>query len=790
MDKSPVITHVMEPLVPGTLTVMTVGALKADTKVFAIALPDSDAGLPSDTPPAIQSKGVEWPIAQRKDECVTVDTAAVPFGVCALDTVSSFRASTAYIANRPRLDWACPSDAVAGSDFRILGRCLVSIDRYPTVDRTKPVSFGGFLKEATRVVAKNRETGQLTDIPVRKSNCYEVHLRVPKGLPAGTYDFYAHNGRGGAWGWSDPLRVNVVKATRWPAKVFRVDAHVQPEDKSASPAIKRAMEAIAKNGGGVLEFAEGTFSITETIVLPPRTVVRGQGPDLTRLVTPGENGPFPPYVLFTGDRDFTISDLRVLTVYTGIIVCAPLFNPAGFTEGINIAFNWSSERARNITVRNCHFTQRIASHTDRTATAGHSEFINKYVVSQGQGHTGFSCVHLKGDDIVVEDNTMLGGGSCVMLAGCSHARISRNTLKCGPAGHSFYAIAKLQWPKDGKGGAKVRGNYCSEIILEENDITSYSERGRDLAYFIYGSEHAHVARNHLHDLEPTFDAEGFGCHLWSARWIEPSIRMTGPTSGEIVDPKGEVTNECLDGAIIDVVGGRGMGQLRRVVRREGNSFEIDKPWRMDPDETSDIVFTAPPPFCQMTYVDNITHSTGINFILWGNSNDVVLDGNESSDGIGISVWSIRLPADQKVWGGAIFTLIINNRLHMNWFEPTEEQIRTGVWAGGGICNPCTKFIDCTSEGYDMLGFVARNNYLCNGSGILFKTTFTQAAGETLKSRPVDTLWTIRNAGVVFENNLIRDSTVGVMIEDGAMAIERSNKCENVRHPVVRFRPAK
>ena len=211
---------------------------------------------------------------------------------------------------------------------------------------------------------------------------------------------------------------------------------------------------------------------------------------------------------------------------------------------------------------------------------------------------------------------------------------------------------------------------------------------------------------------------------------------------------------------------------------------------MDPDETSDIVFTAPPPFWQMTYVDNIARSTGINFILWGNSNDVVLDGNDSSDGIGISVWSIRLPADQKVWGGAIFTLIINNRLHMNWFEPTDEQIRTGIWAGGGICNPCTKFIDCTSEGYDMLGFVARNNYLCNGSGILFKTTFTQAAGETLKSRPVDDLWTIRNAGVVFENNLIRDSTVGVMIEEGASAIERSTTCENVRHPLVRFRPAR
>jgi hypothetical protein len=260
--------------------------------------------------------------------------------------------------------------------------------------------------------------------------------------------------------------------------------------------------------------------------------------------------------------------------------------------------------------------------------------------------------------------------------------------------------------------------------------------------------------------------------------------MTAPTIGEIIDPTGEVTHECLDGAMIDVVGGRGMGQIRRIIRRTGNSFEIDRPWRLDPDATSDIVFTAPPPFWQMTFIDNVGRRTGINVILWGNSNDVVLDGNTSSDGIGISVWSIRLPADQKVWGGAIFTSIINNKLAMNWFTPTEQEIKHGVGAGGGICNPCTKFIDCTAEGYDMLGYIVRNNALVNNSGIVFKTTFTQAAGETLASRPCDVQWTIRNAGVVIENNFCKDSLIGVMIEKGAHAIARNNVFDNVRHPVV------
>lgn len=778
-----VITHVMEPVLPGTLTVMTVGALAADTRLYAFRLPDTAAGTPGEPAAVPELSPVELPILQRQDECVTADFLPQAHGVYALCTTPSPELHDAFLIGRPRLDWHYPGAAAAGGDLRLIGRNLVSADNYPTVDPAKPVSFGGLLKGKTTVLARREGDTAFVAVPVRKSSAYEAHLRLPPALAPGRYELFAHNGRGGAAAWSEPVTVTVHKPAHWPRKVFRVDDHRQDGEASASPAAARALAALTANGGGILEFGCGSYLLTDPIVLPRRTVVRGQGHTRTLLTTPGDGGPLPPYVLFTGDGDFVIEELRVLTVYTGIIVCAPTFRPATLEEAISIPFRFSDTRASRVTVRRCHFTQRIASHCDRSNAKEHVAFINRYVISQGQGHAGFSCVHLRGDNLEIGDNTFFGGGSCVILSACTHARVAGNTLKAGPAGHAFYAIAKLTWPADDS-GAVIRGNYASEILLEDNDISAYSERARDLVYFIYGSEHAHVARNHIHDIEPTFDAEGLGCHLWSARWREPGIRMLSPTTGEIVDPTGEVTRECLDGAIIDVVGGRGLGQLRRLVKREGNRFEIDRPWRLDPDASSDIVFTAPPPFWQMTFVDNVLCRTGINVIVWGNSNDVVLDGNDSSDGIGISVWSIRLPADQKVWGGAVFTMIINNTLHMNWFQPDAKAIREGVWAGGGICNPCTKFVDCTAEGYDMLGYVVRNNFCSNQSGILFKTTFTQAAGETLSSRPVDERWTIRHAGVVMEGNLIRDSKVGLMLENGARVLERGNRFENVEHPVV------
>jgi hypothetical protein len=773
----------MEPVLPGTYCVLTVGGISDDMRITAFLLPNGDAGLPrasSQTRAVGIGDGIELPIVQRKGECLTVDVPAGQFGALALQLGDTLDVDNAWLANRPRLDWALTSLAVAGRELRVHGRNIVNATAYPTTDPANPISYGGLLEGKTRFVAQHVDTGHFTDISAAKASSYEAWLQMPECMPEGEYDLFAHNGLGGPIGWSTPLRITVRAATPWPTTMFAVDDYMR-ESRDADDAIARALADVKANGGGVLKFAAGVYRITRMIELPRRTVLRGEGANRTLLTLPVNHGPAAPIIMLTGDGDFTIEDVRLLGVYAAKLIVAPTLHPGSFDEAMNLAFSWSDVRARNITIRRCFIEQRPRHNFYRRSdTPEYSKFMRDWIAdAYTQDYKGFTAIHLKADDVLIEDCTVWGGGSCVVLPGCSHVHIARNTLKVGVTGHGIYAMGHLDWPDDhatnpNSPGAKIRGNFSSQILVEDNLVTACSDRARDLVYFIYGCEDAHVARNRIGDIQVNGDAEGLAFHLWSAKWAKPRLRMTGPTTGLIIDPEDEVGRECLDGAVVEVLDGRGVGQTRAVIKRNGNEIEIDQPWIIAPDEASVISFTAPPPFRRMVLTDNHVWNTGANILLWGNSNDVVLDGNTSSDNGHMTVWSIRLAADQKVWGGAAFTQVIHNRSEMAWNTPHDKNRLLDCF-GAVISNPSSKHPTAEQLGYDFLGMIIRDNVCDNQSGIVFRKTFPMGK---------DSDWQIDDAGIVIERNHIVDSTMGVVIEQGAMAVERGNTFHNVKWPLV------
>jgi hypothetical protein len=197
---------------------------------------------------------------------------------------------------------------------------------------------------------------------------------------------------------------------------------------------------------------------------------------------------------------------------------------------------------------------------------------------------------------------------------------------------------------------------------------------------------------------------------------------------------------------------------------------------VEPDETSNVVFTAPTPFHNVVVVDNDIHNGGSNIIFWGCSNDIVIDGNRCSAGSGIQVWSVRIEESQKVWGGAAFSSVINNTYAVGWACPGADDPLL-AYGSGVIGIPCGAY-GCTLEGYDILGYLARNNFTRDNSGIVIRTTFPftdvqGCAGD----------WRIDHAGIVVENNFARDSIFGVMIEQDAHAVARGNRAENVGAPL-------
>lgn len=781
------ITHVMEPVLPGCYAVATVGGGARGRGLYARRLPDGPAGRPAAAGSATRPDGAwkRWPIAQATGECVTVDVPAGPFGVYAMTADPAGPADAEWVANRPRLDWCWPREAVSGEPLRVIGRCLADVSKYRQRDPLRPVSYGGLLRGAATLLARRIGGRRFVRIPVEQSSAYEVHARWPRGLPPGDYELFAHNGRGGVHGWSDPLHLSSIRAAPWPRRVFRV--RPEPTAASADDAIATALDALRRNGGGVLSFGAGTFSITRPIVLPPRCVLRGAGADRTCISGPTHGGPLPPWVLVTGDGDFVVEDVRLFAVYAPMAIVAPTFLPGSFREAYDAPFGWGETRARNVTVRRCRIEQAPNANLPRRADADLEwrKWLREWTAtSDGQGYNGFVAIRLRGDGVLIEDSEIWGGGSAVILTGCSYVRAARNTLKAGCSGHGMYVMGHLSWPADwatnpdAKPGAVI-GNYSHRVIVEDNRFEAYSERARDLCYFNYGAEYGFVARNTYGPMQVNNDCEGLAFHLWPAKWCRPRVTPLGPTRYRVVDPEGEVRREQLAGGVLSVVDGPGIGQVRTVVSRSGDEVEIDRPFRYAPGPNSVIAFSAPPPFRGMTLVDNAIVHTGANILLWGDSHDVVVDGNLSRDNGHITVWSVRSFEDQKVWGGAAFTQIIHNRSEEAWLAPADGPQAANCF-GGCISNPaCRNPKAPLSPGYDYLGLIIRDNACLNHSGIVYRTRYVLSDGS---------VWKLQDSGIVVERNFSCDGRFGVAVEADAPACVRRNRSRRVARPVVRFPP--
>ncbi len=779
-----VVTRVMDPVLPGAYAIVTVGGGNEHTVLYAIPIANGDAASPRDggqAQPAGEAVGL--PVVHRQEECFTVDVPPGPPAIWAIQTRREFDPATAWLANRPRIDWCFPARGTPGGEVTLIGRNLVRYDRYVTQDPARPVSFGGQFAspEPTRACLRLRGTADFVPVPVLRSSAYEAVCRLPASVRPGPAELYVHSGLGGAAGWSEPLLVEIAAPDVWPDRRFPVDDYLA-RGGSVDAAFAAALADIARNGGGVLELWPRTYPLRRTLVLPPRTVMRGAGADRTLLSLPFDPAlgrPEPPYVAVTGDSDFALEDLCIRGVHAPVLVCAPRFEPVSQDEAASgcDAIGLSDRRARNVAIRRCRLEQHPFRQSMRRKDFDPRGWM------KGFGEKGWramgdhsACLFFKGDGLEVEGCTILGGGHAVDLNRSACARVSGNTLQAGFFGMALHGFTRLTWPSGG-GGARIAGNEMRRVIVADNDISARSEFARNLISFNFGGDELYIARNHIHDYAPNCDSEALMTHLWQARWCKPAIRMTGPVTAEIVDPAGEVRDECLDGAWLDIVDGRGLGQVRQIVRREGNRIEIDRPWRADPDESSRVVFTAPSLFRHLTMVDNRIVSQAVNIIVYGSSYDSVIDGNYVADGPGITLWSVRLAADQKVWGGAVFTLVCNNVLDRGWSTPTRDA--DALDGAVGVFVRCSRVHDCSDAGYDVLGLIVRNNHSTNNAGIGFRTTFSES-GPGGARRP----WRIRYAGVVIDRNLCTDSAVGIAVEKGAQVVLRDNRSRNVTFPVT------
>ncbi len=122
---------------------------------------------------------------------------------------------------------------------------------------------------APRLYLAGPDTAQWLSVT---SSCpYCVTAELPKGLAAGQYRVWAHNGTGGRFGWSQPAAFEVVEApARGGLRTFRVDdfGAVPDDERDDAEAIDKATKAAAQAGGGVVAFSAGVYRVSRPIVTP------------------------------------------------------------------------------------------------------------------------------------------------------------------------------------------------------------------------------------------------------------------------------------------------------------------------------------------------------------------------------------------------------------------------------------------------------------------------------------------------------------------------------------------
>jgi hypothetical protein len=189
---------------------------------------------------------------------------------------------------------------------------------------------------------------------------YQLTVELPGGLRPGSYQLFAHNGSGGAYGWSEPMRIEVFpSAAQRGLAVFEVDRFgATPDDgRDDAAAIQRAIDAAAKAGGGTVRFSAGLYHLGSTLHLPD---VPGGG---IYLLGAG-----------MGEYDAKTQTVRGGTTLRFLSGCSTLDNRLNAKAGSSPTSAIAEKNAKSLVHVDCRFS----SLRDLTVIGGHEGVVRSH----------------------------------------------------------------------------------------------------------------------------------------------------------------------------------------------------------------------------------------------------------------------------------------------------------------------------------------------------------------------------------------------------------------------------
>lgn len=572
-QSKPVVFKVPDSNEPGDIVLLYGGNL-ARTKGVSIArLSDGEIGVPGG--PGLKrlpGDALQRTLLQPVDESVKF---ALPDnvgnGIFAGQVMGEEGNGPIFYLNVPETWFLQPikllpglqqNEAAAGSRVQLVG---------------KNFQLPALLSKATVAIRALGEARSLL-IPVDSADRFSAWFDLPKNMPPGKYRLYAHNGFGGKEGWGKPLEVEIKTPKPWPDSVFDVKRFgALGDDKTDdTKAIKAAIDAAERNGGGTVYFPWGVYRLTDWIKLPGQVALRGEDRDGTQLKWPVDEpksvDEIMPVAIY-GIAPFAVEKLtliarKVETILMDITALDKLPDPLK-----PYMKPWGT--ASDIFVREVNFQHWLmAGHPDRQALV--SADFNKL-------YWGNRAYNFKTGNV-----TNLEVSNCIFQGGNNGFYNYRNGRVTD---NSFSNAMGYCWTGLGCGA-----HYA---VVTGNDITASSSFGYARIGMKYVYSAHNVSRNFVGGEREamTLDISAMPTARGTAQyWGSPVLVTNGPGNTTLRFPAKDYLNAdgfstgFVPGAYRDgtatiraLNGGSGANQSRRILDNTADKIILESPWNKAPD---------------------------------------------------------------------------------------------------------------------------------------------------------------------------------------------------------------
>lgn len=466
--------------------------------------------------------------SEKNKVVITIDKKARKWGMFMIWPANSAGYGEPITVNRTDAWWLGPAKADRGGRVSVYGRNLAQYN--------DTVSSNVYIKP-------QKSPGVWTKIV--KVNPYKVDFIVPANLTDGDYEVWTHNGHGGDYGWSGPLKLTIRKDKQWKGIELNVKNYGAKGDglTDDTHAIHQALAAAKKSEGSTVYFPEGIYLINKMLNVSDNTRWKGEGRDRT-FITCGSNFFSSNAMIVAHARNFEIVDLTFDT-NNNLKGSGPEFRE----EAINL--DASSDVKLNRVTFAC------------------------------KGYSALRLDHANGVSItnskIISNKSFLGGCSNLMIDSCD-----------------FYLTNDAEMALHLWNGKNVSMTNSTCRDLDNSNIHNGSGWGKGRFFHSAGNggstRHIYLENNRTYDLavRPVGADQNSGEQfLWegfSAKWSGSVVSSTASNTvlsqfSKSLEPKK---------AVAVIIKGRGLGQSRWITSSEGMTITLERPWNVPPDKTSTV----------------------------------------------------------------------------------------------------------------------------------------------------------------------------------------------------------